>query len=433
MSSRSIRNLILLWLAWIFIVLGFQAWASMRFQVKHPDYALEWTPVDTALTYKLHKPYLNEPFMNQQVAFDSEYYLSIATVGYNDPQVTHGRVNGQSLSLNYAYLPLYPYTMRLLGFPLRLFGLDPIATSTLAGVIVSLLGALGGMFALYDLARDEPRETRAASSAPNRTNSVQVPSKGASDLAEEGAWRTVFYLLVYPAGFFLAMVYTEGLFVGLAFGSLALMRRNKWLLAALLAACATLTRSVGVALVIPLVLAYFRSGQWREIRFSPLGLKPLATGLLTLLPLLAYIVWRLSPLGHLFQLVDEEYFGRQLLDLETSFNGWLQAIRSLVGSNPQTAAYYMVEIGATLLAIIACFFTFKRYPEVTLFSLAVIFISLTSGYPQGMHRYVMTAPSLFLFLGRLGKHPAFDRAWTILSTLLMAALALLFAADMWAG
>jgi hypothetical protein len=63
----------------------------------------------------------------------------------------------------------------------------------------------------------------------------------------------------------------------------------------------------------------------------------------------------------------------------------------------------------------------------------VIFLSLTSGYPQGMHRYVMTAPSLFLFLGRLGKRPAFDRAWTILSTLLMGALALLFAADMWAG
>ncbi len=407
MASRSIRNLILLWVAWIFIVLGFQAWTVMRFQVKHPDYALEWTPIDTALTYKTHKPYLNEPFMNQQVAFDSEYYLSIATVGYDDPAVTSGVIFGQRLPLNYAFLPLYPYTMRVVAFPLKLLSLDPIATSTLAGVIVSVLGTLGGMFALFDLARN--------------------------DLEEGGAFRTVFYLLVYPAGFFLAMVYTEGLFVGLAFGALALIQRRQWLLAGLLAAAATLTRSVGVALVVPLLVAYLRSGQWKDIRLTRPGLARLASGAVLLLPVVAYVVWRLSPLGRLFTLVDEDYFGRQILDLGPSFDGWVQAIKSLVGSNPQTAAYYMVEISATLLSIIACIFTWKRYPEVTLFSLAVIVLSLTSGYPQGMHRYVMTAPSLFLFLGRLGKQPAFDRAWTILSTLLMGALALLFAADMWAG
>ena len=34
-------------------------------------------------------------------------------------------------------------------------GLTPIATSTLAGVIVSVLGTLLGMIALYDLVRDE--------------------------------------------------------------------------------------------------------------------------------------------------------------------------------------------------------------------------------------------------------------------------------------
>ncbi|HSB65868.1 MAG TPA: mannosyltransferase family protein [Anaerolineales bacterium] len=407
MASRSIRNLILLWIAWILIVLGFQAWTVMRFQITHPDYALEWTPIDTARTYKLKKPYLNEPFMNQQVAFDSEYYLSIATVGYDDPKVSSGDINGQRLPLNYAYLPFYPYVMRGLSFPLRILGLNPIATSTLAGVIVSVLGAFGGLLALFDLARDE--------------------------LGEAGAWRAAFYLLIFPAGFFLAMVYTEGLFVGLTFGSLASMKRQKWLWAASLAVCATLTRAVGVALVIPLMVAYFRLGQWREMRLSRPSLKLLALGLLTLAPLLAYIVWRLSPLGKLFQIVDEGYFGRQLLDLGGSFDGWVGAIKVLSGSHLQTAAYYMVEIGATLLSIVACIFTWKHYPEVTLFSLAVILISLTSGVPQGMHRYVMTAPAVFLFLGQMGKQPAFDRAWTILSTLLMGGLALLFAADMWAG
>jgi len=407
MASRLIRNLIFLWLAWIVILLGFQAWTVMRFQIKHPDYALEWTPIDTALTYKQNKPYLNEPFMNQQVAFDSEYYLSIATVGYDDPKVSSGVINSERIPLNYAYLPFYPYLMRVVAFPLRVLRLDPIATSTLAGVVVSGLGTLAGILALFDLAREE--------------------------FNEDGALRAAFYLLIFPAGFFLVMVYTEGLFVGLTFGALALIRRQQWVWAALLAVCATLTRAVGVALVIPLVMAFVRTGQWKQIHLNRSAIKPIGTGILVLAPLLAYLIWRTSPLGGLFQLVDEEYFGRQLLDLSGSLSGWLGAIRSLFGHNSQTTAYYMVEIGATLLSILACIFTWRRYPDPAIFSVVVIFISLTSGYPQGMHRYVMTAPVVFLFLSRLGKNPAFDRAWTILSTLLMGGLALLFAADMWAG
>jgi hypothetical protein len=270
-----------------------------------------------------------------------------------------------------------------------------------------VLGTLAGMVALNDLAREE--------------------------LGEDGGLRAAFYLLIFPAGFFLAMVYTEGLFVGLAFSALALIKRRQWLWAILLSVLATWTRAVGVALVIPLGIAFIRSGQWRQISLSRSGLKPLALAFLMFTPLLAYLVWRFSPWGRMFQLVEDNYFGRQFLDLGPSLSGWTRAIISLLGNNHQTAAYYMVEIGATLLGFIACAFTYRRYPEITLFSLAVIIISLTSGYPQGMHRYVMTAPAVFLFLSRLGKNVAFDRAWTILSTLLMGAMALLFAADMWAG
>ena len=52
---------------------------------------------------------------------------------------------------------------------------------------------------------------------------------------------------------------------------------------------------------------------------------------------------------------------------------------------------------------------------------------------QGMHRYVLAVPSIFLILGRLGKHEPFDRAWTTASVLLMGLLATLFTFNMWAG
>jgi Mannosyltransferase (PIG-V) len=407
MSNQSLRTIFFIWISWIFILLGFQAWTAMRFQVKHPDYALEWTPIDTALTYKLDKPYLNEPFMNQQVSFDSEYYLSIATVGYADSKVSTGEIHGKTVPLNYAFMPLYPYVIKMVALPLKILHLTPIATSTLAGVIVSTLGTLAAMVALYDLAREE--------------------------LGEEGGIRTAFYLLVFPAGFFLAMVYTEGLFVGLTFSALVFMMRKRWLLAILLSVFATWTRAVGVALVIPLVISFARSGQWRQISLSRSGWKPLVLSLLIFSPLLAYLIWRHSYWGYMFQAVEEGFFRRGLFALGESIAGWQRACSALFGNSPQTSAYYMLEFGAILLGFIACAFTCRRYPEIALFSLILIVVSLTSGYPQGMHRYIMTAPAVFLFLSRLGKNIAFDRAWTIFSTLLMGALAMLFAADMWAG
>ena len=258
MNRKAFRKIVLIWLAWALLVIGFQALATARFKPVFPDRAQDWTTSYTNLsTYQVDRPYLLEPFMNNQVCWDSEYYISIALGGYDDPKVPHltpygsttvwqdgmllggNLYNGQSLSLNYAFFPFYPWVMWVFIQPLKLIGLNLTATATLAGVIVSALGALLGMLALYDLTLDS--------------------------LGEEGAMRAAFYLLIFPTGFFLIQVYTEGLFVGLAFSCLAMLRRGKWLPAALLGAAATLTRAVGVALIIPMALTWFRTGDWLDI------------------------------------------------------------------------------------------------------------------------------------------------------------------------
>jgi hypothetical protein len=101
------------------------------------------------------------------------------------------------------------------------FGLHAVAAATLAGVIVSVTEALGTMPALYEPTRNSLRKT--------------------------GAIRTVFCLIAFPTGLFPATVPTESLFIGLAFGSLTLLSRKRWLCASLPADCATLTRAVGAA------------------------------------------------------------------------------------------------------------------------------------------------------------------------------------------
>lgn len=408
--SKAVRTIILLWLAWAVILISFQALATARFRPRLPDTVLYWTPSDTSPTSLSDRPYLLDPFMNEQVAWDSEFYLSIATTGYDDPLVRTAPppwrpdVIHEPVSLNYAFFPFYPYVMRVVALPLKLLGLTPVATSTLAGVLVSLLGTLGAMLALYDLAREE--------------------------LEDAGGIRAAFYLIIFPTGFFLAQVYTEGLFVGLAFGSLALLRRQRWVWAALLAACATWTRAVGIALVIPLTVAWLREADLKHLTSKPFSWQLAGKGYLVLAPLIAYGIWRVF-FGEQFDFVEDTFFGRHALQIAPSIAAWLGAFSPPAGDNPETVIYYGIEFTATLLATAACLATLSRYPGESLFGLLVILISFTSGIPQGMVRYVLPVPTLFIFTARLGRNAVFDRAWTLANALLMGLLAMLFAFDMW--
>lgn len=403
LNRRSLITLCGIWLSWAVILIGFQLLVEARMEPKRPDYALAWTPHETGRTSQNDKPYLIEPFMNRHVSWDSEFYLSIAVTGYDDPAVRLVQVPGQKpLSMNYAFFPLYSLVIRALSLPLRVFGLNDIATATLAGVIVALVGALGGMIALYELVRDE--------------------------LGEDGGMRTAFYLLIFPSGFFLAQVYAEGLFIALAFGSLALAARGRLTWAAILAGLAVWARSIGVLLLIPLTLGWLR-----QLRHRPsVNGRALARGSVLLIPALAFAVWWLV-LGDQFRLVEDHWFGRSPTDWERTRQGWQVAWDSLRSANTigQMRAYYALEFASILFALLACLLTLRRYPGPALFGLAVLAVTASSGAPQSLIRYVLVVPSVFITAGRWGRSGIFDRAWTTASLLLMGLLVTLFTFDMW--
>ena len=115
-----------------------------------------------------------------------------------------------------------------------------------------------------------------------------------------------------------------------------------------------------------------------------------------------------------------------------AFYAWSEAFRDIfAGTNPQHAAYYITEFLGLLIGIAACIATMKTHPEIAWLSIAIVLISWGSGPAQGIHRYVLGAPAVFIALARWGKNPVFDRAWTILSILLMGLLATLYAFNMW--
>ncbi len=403
------RYLILLWLAWFVLIYGFQWVATTRTELQRPDRSVFWSAGETTFASNSDKIYLNEPFMNRQVAWDSEYYLGIAVGGYDDPEA--GRVQnpatGQMVIKNYSFFPFYPYIMRALVLPLNLFGLSPIGTATLAGLIVTLLGTLAGMFALWDL-------------------TLHL-------FDEETAQRAVFYMLIFPSAFFFAQIYTEGLFVGLAFSSLALTKRKQWALASLLGMLAAVTRAHGAALCLPLIFAWSMNIDWKSDIRPQVNWKWLLQGLFALLPFAAYFIWRISPLGEGWAELQSFYFGRGLMSIQSSVASWYNAFAYARATGQEALIYFSIEVLTTITALLGSIWLIRRDPIVSLFSLAVVLLSIFSGSAQSMARYMLIVPAMFIMLGHLGKNKVFDKAWTLASILLMGMSVLLFSFDLWVG
>jgi len=413
-----LRTIILIWLGWSVVILAYQAFAPARLPLARPDHATSFSAEETGANRHQGRPYLSGTFLNSSVAWDSEYYLSIALHGYDDPRMRAvspastaeaplAGLKGQHptwTSLNYAFFPLYPYAMRLLAVPLGLLGLAPLAAATLAGVVISLLGALIAILALADIAEaDNPG----------------------------GGVRAGFYFLIWPAAIFLAQVYTEGLFAGLSFGALAMLGRRKWLFAALLATLATWTRATGGLLLIPLVWTWLQDGGLGQLKSGPR--RQAWTSLaLACAPAAAYLAWRLS-LGAGFIYVETAYFGRGLLRVSETIQSFAQLWDFLGASGPQARAYYAVEGFAVIAALASSAIIIRRAPAIGLYGLAVLGVALTSGAAVGFPRYVIAIPALFLAPARWGRSIAFDRIWSLGNILVLATYALAFSADFWVG
>ena len=397
MTKTTVYNIALLWLAWVVILLSFQWIVTTRLEIQPPDLAVSWTKSQTRPNSKEGKIYLLEPFMNRQVAWDSEYYIGIAVGGYDDPKA--GAVvnpnTGNQVIKNYSFFPFYPYVMRMFALPLKLFGLDnPLAAASLAGVTVSALGTLAGLLALWDLTRPY--------------------------FEEEDSYRAVFYALIFPTAFFFVMVYTEGLFIGLAFGALALSKRGHWAWASILGLFAAWTRAHGAALALPLLLFWLMDIKWSEPLKPQMTWKWILRGVLALLPIAGYLLWRTSALGQGWAELQEFHFGRGLMSIDNSLEAWKSAFdyaRYIGGGHGQI--YFAIEVGSILLALVASLWLARRDPTVAFFSLAIVLFSVFSGSAGSMAHYMLIVPALYIFLAQLGKNKTFDRAWTIFSILLL--------------
>ena len=123
-----------------------------------------------------------------------------------------------------------PLLLRYVGV---LFGGDLVVT----GIVISLACYGGAVWLLQRLMRAEFGDSVAA--------------------------RAMVYLSLGPLSFFFQAVYTESLFLLLSLACFVCAREGRWRLAGLTGLLATLTRSTGVLLLVPMAVIYYEQRGWR--------------------------------------------------------------------------------------------------------------------------------------------------------------------------
>ncbi len=149
-------------------------------------------------------------FITSLANFDGLHYLMIAKNGYSQYEQ--------------AFFPLYPLLIKFLG----LLFLD---NYLIAGLVISNLSFLLGLYIFSKYLKLLFKNNQ-------QWNNPTI--------------LTILFLLFFPTSFFFGAVYTEGLFFFLLITSLYFLKKEQYSLAAIFAILSSLTRLVGVFLIIPI-------------------------------------------------------------------------------------------------------------------------------------------------------------------------------------
>lgn len=340
-------------------------------------------------------------FLSYWAHWDGGWYAEIATEGY-----------GARAPASTAFFPLYPMLVRL--------GAAVDGGPALWGVLISLAATLFALYFLYGIAE----------------KLFDAPTARASTLA----------LAFFPTAFFLNAVYTEALFLALTAGGVwAACVRRDFLLAGLLGGLAAATRNLGLFLLIPLLLAWYRDRREAGKR----GLAALALVPAGLAVYGAFLWVRFGdPMVSARQ--QEEYWGRALANPATTLgNAWTAAGEGAGYLLDPRTLFLGTSAGPTLEASNALNFAFLGLflvlmgvgfallpPGLSVYAFVVMVLPLLTPSPQfplmSLPRFMLGAFPLFIVLGyMLSRSRAALVVWLAFSGLLGAALTALFVSWRW--
>ena len=318
--------------------------------------------------------------------WDTGHYLAIAQHGYDGAWRT-------------AFFPLYPLLMHLfLPHPL------------VAGLLISSGANFIVLTVLSRLVCDE--------------------------LGQECAHRTVLYLSLFPAAFFLVAAYTESLFLCFVVLSFSALRHHHLLLAGLFGFLASLTRSTGMFLILPIAYVYFfEQEKWRA--FSVLGIALVPCGLV------AYACYCSMRFGDALSWYHAQALWQHQFHLpwETL---WItvRAIRHASGLFSYQALHDGLDLLSVLFVLVMaglmCVKPFRLPPVYLVYALPLIFFFLCApviNIPlvplQSVPRFMLEVFPVFVVASALGKYRVFHEGYMFISGALLSLSCLLFLIGHW--
>ncbi|MEM7009786.1 MAG: glycosyltransferase family 39 protein, partial [Thermodesulfobacteriota bacterium] len=164
-----------------------------------------------------------ESFFSIWDVWDTGHYTDIVTYGYSnsDLQENHFLI---------AFLPLYPYLMKIFSYIFQ--------DSVLSGLFISNISYIVAAFYLYKL--------------------VEL------DFEKDDALRAVVYFSIFPTAYFLHAAYTESLFLALTISSFYYARKGSWAAAGIIGIFVTMTRLNGILLPPILLLEYLVQKEFKK-------------------------------------------------------------------------------------------------------------------------------------------------------------------------
>ncbi len=309
--------------------------------------------------------------LGYSACWDSAHYLQIVRHGYDYVPGTGGSV---------AFFPLYPLLIRASDCFLP-------HGDVLAGLVVGHMALAAAVVYLYRLVR--------------------------LDFGERVAWRTLWFLLIFPGAFFFSALYTESLaLLGLT-GAFYHARRGQWLRAGLFGASMSATKLIGLLLPIPLGVELLaqRALSWRRPRpLLALALAPLGA--------LAYFAYLQAQFGNALAYFEAQRVGWQRPAFSVA-PGLVLSVRWLLGGDPGMldpfypptmvvwpVFFLLLDALSLLLFAVAGVVLWRRvrasYGALVLSSVAVLALS---GLPQSLNRYVAILFPAFILLGLVKSKP----------------------------
>jgi len=319
-------------------------------------------------------------FWKSQAQWDGGHYFQIANQGY-------------LLNSDFAFFPFFPALIKF--FALILNG-----NYLLSGLLISNIAFVTFLLIFYKFIKD----------------------KYSKDIA---FFATVTYL-VFPTSFFAVSYYSESIFLLLVILTLKFLKDEKFLLSAIFASLASLTRLIGIMLTVSLIYSYFS-----KINFN---LKKLNRYFLHIsvasFGFVSYSVYLFYKVNDPLKFLNVQSFWlRQVVDPISTIFTYLPAPLT---AEPR-AAYDYFDLLLTLLFLTILIVGIRKISSsLWIFSMLVILIPASTGTLTSMPRYLLASLGTFVIIGQyLETKPKLRLTiWAVLLTL-QAILAVRFVNGYW--